>query len=34
MSCFIYQIMAPVKVYQLQLTLAENETEDRNYIKL
>ena len=29
MSCFIYQIMAPEKVYQLQLTLAENETEDR-----
>ena len=34
MSCFIYQIMAPEKVYQLQLTLAENETEGRNYIKL
>ena len=34
MSCFIYQIMAPEKVYQSQLTLAENETEDRNYIKL
>ena len=34
MSSLIYQIMAPEKVYQLQLTLAENETEDRNYIKL
>ena len=34
MSSFIYQIMAPEKVYQLPLTLAENETEDRNYIKL
>ena len=25
MSCFIYQIMAPEKVYQLQLTLSEND---------